>query len=230
MTYHDDFPSSGEGEYLGGSSEAVAWSDATRAAPASQLPLDEPPPAAIPWQEPAKRPARISTATLVIGLGVFGAVILLVAIVWAMFTQQDSSTNGADPFAGSSRPRSTSTVASSDSAPGADIPVAVADPDGAGQRCADGFHVKGHDGFGTHSLRGSKETSCVFTGRVLEAYWEQVGAPTKDPKRVTAEGTVPCSATGGECRGEIFVMTCAAQDGEAWITCVGGKNARVFIY
>jgi hypothetical protein len=26
------------------------------------------------------------------------------------------------------------------------------------------------------------------------------------------------------------VMTCAAQNNEGWITCVGGKNARVYIY
>jgi hypothetical protein len=231
MTYHDDLPDSREAEYLGGSGDGVAWSEATRAAPASQLPLDESPAAAIPWQEPAKRPARISNATLVIGLGVAGAVVLLIAIVWAMFTQQDSSKNGADPFASSSKAvQPTSPATSSGPTSGAGTPVAAPDPDGAGQRCAAGFHVKGHNGFGSRSLRGSKETSCVFAGRVLEAYWEQVGTPTKEPKRITAEGTVPCSSTGGECTGDIFVMTCAAQDNEEWITCVGGKNARVFIY
>jgi serine/threonine-protein kinase len=65
---------------------------------------------------------------------------------------------------------------------------------------------------------------------VLEAYWVQVGTPTKDSKRITAAGTVPCSSTGGECSGDNFVMTCAAQNNEDWITCVGGKNARVYIY
>jgi serine/threonine-protein kinase len=108
--------------------------------------------------------------------------------------------------------------------------VAVADPDGAGQSCANGFHVKGRDGFGTRSVRGSKETSCAFASKVLEAYWMQVGTPTKDSKRITAAGTVPCRSTGGECSGDDFVMTCAAQNNQDWITCVGGKNARVYIY
>ena len=174
-------------------------------------------------------------ATLLIGLGVAGAVVLVIAIVWAMFTKQDSSRgleNGNDPFASSSASAQSSSGSASTSAPGSGggTPVAVADPDGAGQSCADGFHVKGRDGFGTHAVRGSEETSCAFASKVLEAYWVQVGTPTKDSKHITAAGTVPCGSTGGECSGDSFVMTCAAQNNEDWITCVGGKNARVYIY
>ena len=90
--------------------------------------------------------------------------------------------------------------------------------------------MKSHQGFGTRSVRGSDETSCAFASKVLEAYWVQVGTPTKDSKRITATGSVPCSTTGAECSGDSFVMTCAAQNNEDWITCVGGKNARVYIY
>ena len=240
MTFRDDQPHPDEAENFHGSvGDDAAWSETAETAPTDQVrPRHESSAAAIPWQEPPKRSGRPANATLLIGLGVAGAVVLVIAIVWAMFTKQDSSTgleNGGDPFASSSasaQSASPSSTSASTSAPGSGggTPVAVADPDGAGQSCADGFHVKGREGFGTFSVRGSKETSCAFASNVLEAYWVQVGTPTKDSKRITAAGTVPCSSTGGECSGDKFVMTCAAQNNEDWITCVGGKNARVYIY
>ena len=208
----------------------AAWSDAAETTAADQvLPLHESPAAAIPWQEPPKKSKRPPNAMLLIGLGIAGALVLVVTIVWAMFRQSDSSAGG-DPFASTSAsPQSGPSSSASAPAPVGGAPVAVADPDGAGQLCAKGFQVKGRDGFGTHAVRGSDETSCAFASKVLEAYWVQAGAPTKDPKRITAAGTVPCTSTGGECAGDDFVMTCAAQNNEAWITCVGGKNARVYI-
>jgi serine/threonine-protein kinase len=233
MTFRDDLP---ESENLhGGVGDDAAWSETAEAAPADTVPTrQESSAAAIPWEEPPKRSGRPANATLLIGLGGAGAVVLVVAIVWAMFKQHDSSTgpaNGGDPFASSSAStQSASPSSTSASTSGGGTPVAVADPDGAGQSCADGFHVKGRDGFGTRSVRGSIETSCAFASKVLEAYWVQVGTPTKDSKRITAAGTVSCSSTGGECSGDNFVMTCAAQNNEGWVTCVGGKNARVYIY
>lgn len=239
MTFRDDLP---EGENLHGRvGDDAAWAETSDTAPTDQTrpqhelaARHESTASAIPWREPPKRSGRPANATLLIGLGVAGAVVLVIAIVWAMFRQQDSSKgpeNGGNPFASSSvtaQPASPSSTSPSTS--GGATPVAVADPDGAGQSCADGFHVKGRDGFGTRSVRGSEETSCAFASKVLEAYWVQVGTPTKDSKRITAAGTVPCSSTGGECSGENFVMTCASQNNENWITCVGGKNARVYIY
>jgi len=233
MTFRDDLP---EGENLhGGVGNDAAWSETAEPAPTDPVPTrQESSAAAIPWEEPPKRSGRPANATLLIGLGGAGAVVLVVAIVWAMFKQHDSSTglaNGGDPFASSSASTQSASPSSTSASPsGGGTPVAVADPDGAGQSCADGFHVKGRDGFGSRSVRGSKETSCAFASKVLEAYWVQVGTPTKDSKRITAAGSVPCSATGGECSGNNFVMTCAAQNNEGWVTCVGGKNARVYIY
>jgi serine/threonine-protein kinase len=233
MTSRDDQTHPYEAENLHGRvGDGAAWSESANSAPAGQLPPQpESSAAAIPWQEPPKKSSRPPNATLLIGLGVAGAVVLVIAIVWAMFSKQDSSTgleNGGDPFGSSSASASPSSTSAPTS--GGGTPVAVADPDGAGQSCADGFHVKGRDGFGTHAVRGSNETSCAFASNVLEAYWVQVGTPTTDSKRITAAGTVPCSSTGGECSGDNFVMTCAAQNNEDWITCVGGKNARVYIY
>jgi serine/threonine-protein kinase len=233
MTFRDDLPE-GQNPH-GGVGESAAWSEADEFAPADPVPTRRESSAeAIPWQEPPKRSGRPANATLLIGLGCAGAVVLIVVIVWAMFKQHDSSSgpeNGGDPFASSSvSAESASPSSTSASKSGGGTPVAVADPDGAGQSCADGYHVKGRDGFGTRSVRGSVETSCAFASKVLEAYWVQVGTPTKDSKRITAAGSVPCSSTGGECSGDDFVMRCAAQNNEGWVTCVGGKNARVYIY
>jgi serine/threonine protein kinase, bacterial len=240
MTFRDDLPHRDQAKNLHGRvGDEVAWMETEETTPTDELPQHELPARhgssaeAIPWQERPKRPSRPPNATLLIGLGVAGAVVLVIAIIWASFKQGDSSTGleNGDPFTSSSASaQSASPSSTSAPTPGGATPVAVADPDGAGQSCADGFHVKGHDGFGTRSVRGSIETSCAFASKVLEAYWVQVGPPTKDSKRITAAGTVPCSATGGECSGEDFVMTCAAQSNEDWITCVGGKNARVYIY
>lgn len=235
MTSRDDQTRPYEADDLHGrGGHNAAWSESDQTAPEQLSPRNDSAAAAIPWQEPPKKSGRPSNATLLIGLGVAGAVVLIIAIVWATFTKQDSSTgleNGGDPFASSSA-SAESPSPSSTSVPTSEggTPVAVADPDGAGQSCAKGFQVKGKDGFGTHSVRGSTATSCAFASNVLEAYWVQVGTPTKDSKRITAAGMVPCSSTGGECSGNNFVLTCAAQNNEEWITCVGGKNARVYIY
>jgi serine/threonine protein kinase, bacterial len=242
MTFRDDLPHRDEAESLGGrvGDDAAGW-ETGEIAPTDELtPQHEIPArqessaAAIPWPEPPKRSGRPANAKLLMGLGIGGAVVLVIAIVWAMFTKQDASRgleSGGNPSASSSASaQSASPSSTSPPGSGGGTPVPMADPDGAGQSCAAGFHVKGREGFGTRAVRGSKETSCAFASKVLEAYWVQVGTPTKDPERITAAGTVPCSSTGGECSGDNFVMKCAAQNNEDWITCVGGKNARVYIY
>lgn len=245
MTYRDEPLHEETDPLIGRASDGAAWSEATYAASATQLPPHherEPHPdssgEAIPWEEAPKRSHRPPNATLLIGLAVAGGIVLVIAIVWATFMRQDSSTglsSGSDPFASSSKSAQPTSASSASASTPASTgrsgkPAAVADPDGAGQRCSEGFHVKGRKGFGTHSFRGSRETSCAFAAKVLEAYWEQVGMPTKDPKSITAAGSVSCRSTGAECSGNDFVMKCAAQNDEDWITCVGGKNARVYIY
>lgn len=242
MTNHDDLPRPDAAENLHGRvGDRAAWSEAADTVPTDELlpqhehsAPHESSAAAIPWRQAPKRSGRPPNATLLIGLGVAGAVVLVVVIVWATFLRHDSSTgqvNGGDPFASSSgSAQSAAPSSASASTSGGGTPVAAPDPDGAGQSCAKGFHVKGRDGFGTRSVRGSEETSCAFASKVLEAYWMQVGTPTNDSKRITAAGTVPCRSTGAECSGDNFVMTCAAQNNQNWITCVGGKNARVYIY
>lgn len=41
---------------------------------------------------------------------------------------------------------------------------------------------------------------------------------------------MPCTTTGSQCAGDKFVMTCGVNGGDGWITCTGGKNARVYLF
>lgn len=109
-------------------------------------------------------------------------------------------------------------------------PPFVREPDTFGEVCASGFQVEGRSGWGTRSGRGSNQTSCFFARSVLHAYWDQHGQPDETIRVVVAEGTVPCGTTGGECSADRFVMRCAVLGRDTWITCSGGKNARVYIF
>ncbi|MCV7262974.1 hypothetical protein [Mycolicibacterium poriferae] len=109
-------------------------------------------------------------------------------------------------------------------------PPIVREPDTFDEVCASGFQIAGRSGWGTRSGRGSDQTSCFFARSVLHAYWDQHGSPDETGRTVIAEGTVPCGTTGGECSGDRFVMRCAVLGQDTWITCTGGKNARVLIY
>ena len=123
MTFRDDLPHRDELEDLDGRvGDDAAWSETAETAPTDE---HEPPARqessaeAIPWKEPPKRPGRPANATLLIGLGVAGAVVLVIAIVWAMFTKHDSSSaleNSGDPFASSSASAQSASPSSSGSA------------------------------------------------------------------------------------------------------------------
>lgn len=109
-------------------------------------------------------------------------------------------------------------------------PPIVREPDTFDKLCASGFQLSGQSGWGTRSGRGSAQTSCFFADSVLHAYWDQHGSPDETSRVVVAEGTVPCGTTGGECSGDRFVMRCAVLARDTWVTCIGGKDARVYIY
>lgn len=87
-------------------------------------------------------------------------------------------------------------------------------------------------GFGTHSQRGTPETSCLFAKNVLLAYWDQYGNASRQPRSVSAPGAVGCPSVGrgAACDGDDFVMQCAAYGSDSWITCRGGIDAVVYLY
>ncbi len=128
--------------------------------------------------------------------------------------------------------RSTGPSTTTPSTPNSPAPV-VAGPDQTGlhQSCDEGFSIPNNNGFATHAGRGTPETSCFFTDSVLRSYWAQYGDASPLPRSVSAPGAVDCaSVPGAACDGSNFLMQCQQYTGDNWITCTGGKSARVYLW
>lgn len=112
-------------------------------------------------------------------------------------------------------------------------PLLGRDTSAAAQSCSNDYSLTGRSGVGTHSRRGSPDTSCFFTQSVLHAYWAAYGNASRELRRVSAPGAVDCPTVLGNgrgCDGLNFVMRCVAHPGDAYITCTGGRNAVVYLY
>jgi serine/threonine protein kinase len=112
-------------------------------------------------------------------------------------------------------------------------PPVVTGPDNSirHQSCDQGFTLPNATGFGTHAGRGTAETSCLFTQSVLTSYWGAYGNASPLPRAVSAPGAVDCkSVPGALCDGSNFLMHCQKEPGDSWITCIGGNNARVYLW
>ena len=111
-------------------------------------------------------------------------------------------------------------------------PPVVPGPDGRNEDCTAGIQIAGQTGWASRAGRGSPETSCVLARGVLEAYWAANPTPKRGPgsQEIDAVGSVPCNSTSGACAGDKFVMHCEVLGHDAWITCTGGTNARVYLY
>ncbi len=113
------------------------------------------------------------------------------------------------------------------------LPPLVTGPDQSSlhQSCDQGFSLPNTAGFGTHAGRGTPETSCFFANSVLTAYWAEYGNSSPLPRSVSAKGAIDCpSVAGAACDGSNFLMQCQQYTGDSWITCTGGKSARVFLW
>jgi serine/threonine protein kinase len=116
---------------------------------------------------------------------------------------------------------------------GSGAPPVVTGPDNSvrHQSCDQGFASPNATGFGTHAGRGTAETSCLFTQSVLTSYWGAYGNASPLPRAVSAPGAVDCrSVPGALCDGSNFLMHCQKEPGDSWITCIGGNNARVYLW
>jgi serine/threonine kinase PknH len=99
------------------------------------------------------------------------------------------------------------------------------------QSCDRGFSMPTTTGFGSRGGRGTPETSCLFAKSVLNSYWAEYGNASPLPRAVSAPGAVDCAAVPGAlCNGSNFLMHCQQTPGDSWITCVGGNNARVYLW
>jgi serine/threonine kinase PknH len=226
------------------------------AAPPPRPPRYDPPPQPVyehaPGpQTPSAAPSRgwVMPAVVVAIVVLLGAVGVLIGLVLSGSSSDEASDGrskvpsttlvdagggsggGADP----SQPKPTSAPPTPTETPlnqGAPPPM-ITGPDKSASRqsCDDGFRVNG-SGPGTQSHRGSADTSCFFAQSVLTSYWNQYGNANRDLRTVYAPGSVDCRsvASGNLCRGADFVMTCQARPGDAYITCEGGRDARVYIY
>jgi serine/threonine-protein kinase len=117
--------------------------------------------------------------------------------------------------------------------PTAALPPVVTGPDLSvrHQSCDQGFSLPTATGFGTHAGRGTPETSCLFAETVLTSYWAAYGNASPLPRAVSAPGAVDCQTVPGAlCNGANFLMHCQNEPGDSWITCVGGNNARVYLW
>jgi serine/threonine kinase PknH len=117
--------------------------------------------------------------------------------------------------------------------PSAALPPLLTGPDLSvrHQSCDQGFSLPDATGFGTHAGRGTPETSCLFANSVLTSYWAAYGNASPLPRAVSAPGAVDCQTVPGAlCNGANFLMHCKKEAGDSWITCVGGNNARVYLW
>ena len=189
-----------------------------------------PPPGSPPTPEPVQRSQQWVLPT-VVAISVV-MVLALVGVVIGLLVGNNSgpSTSTTSVLAPERQTESSASPPSTPSPTAMRPPPSVTGPDYSGQTCDQGFSVSG-TGFGTHSGRGSSETSCFFASSVLNSYWAQHGQPTRGSQTVSAPGSVPCgSVAGARCDGNNFVMQCAATGSDDWVTCTGGNNARVYIY
>ncbi len=117
--------------------------------------------------------------------------------------------------------------------PTAVTPPLITGPDNtpSHESCDFGYSLNNASGWGSHAGRGTQETSCFFAASVLTSYWDRYGNASRQARTVSAPGAVQCSSAEGElCDGSNYVMQCVAYPSDNWITCTGGKNARVYLF
>jgi serine/threonine protein kinase len=203
----------------------AAWQVGQQHSPAPQQPSTN---QARPWLMPA---VIIAAAALI--LGGIGVVIGLLA------RQNSTPPTSAPPTSGYTVPTPTPSYQPEEpptppTQPGPAVPPGVTGPDNSASHasCDNGFSLTKMTGFGTHSQRGSEGTSCFFARSVLISYWNRYGKANRDQRSISAPGAVDCRTVEGNavCDGSNFVLQCAAEGSDNWITCRGGNDAVVYLY
>ncbi|MEX3644316.1 serine/threonine-protein kinase [Mycolicibacterium porcinum] len=203
-----------------GSAPQTATHLAPNFAPTLAAPVYPPAPAHPPAQpEPRKRSWGLPTVIAVAAALILGGI----GVVIGMLVK-----NADQP------PDTPATASPNDPAHGGGpLPPLITGPDQSSlhQSCDDGFAVTTATGFGSRAGRGTPETSCLFTNSVLTSYWAEYGNASPLPRAVSAPGAVNCGTVPGAlCDGSNFLMHCQQSPGDSWITCTGGKNARVYLW
>jgi serine/threonine protein kinase len=202
-------------------------------APAAQYapPVNPPPPGA----------ATSSRTGVWIGVGLAALAVAVLVVVMVALTNNDNYSPASTPATSSATGALPSY--SYAAAPPSWTPPAVSVPppmvqtlDSYGESCPNGFHHPSQSGWASNSARGTDKTSCVFAYNVLIAYWNAYPSPSRDSREVIAGSKTTCPSvranapTSFPCSGDDFVMTCAVEGNDPWITCTGGNGARVYLY
>lgn len=177
----------------------------------------------------------VPTVIGVVGALLLGAIGIVIGILAGDRDSGPPSTSASGYTPSSANPAEPSQYPMPSSRPpsGNTLPPIVRGPDNSAnhERCDAGWTLEGATGWGTHSGRGSAETSCYFARSVLTSYWNQHGNASREPRSVSAPGAVNCQdVAGAQCDGKNFVMHCAASEFDDWVTCIGGNNARVYLF
>lgn len=208
----------------------------------SRAPAPQPEPAPPPTSSPSTSDASILSLKWVGIIGCIAAVAISIGALSAIIVSSDESDSARTPSTDiptypTVPPAEERTVSDQTTPnPTATSPVSirppdlVQTPDTYQERCGDGYSLSGEGGWATQAGRGSTETSCYFAYSVLKAYWERYPTPSRERRQVIAEGKVDCNPTNAQCAGDKYVMDCQAIGRDPWITCTGGRNARVYVY
>jgi eukaryotic-like serine/threonine-protein kinase len=195
-----------------------------------------PPPPPPPPPRPAPPPPTTSkgNAPLLIGGGVaVVAIIALIVAVVALANRNNPAPASTPATSASTYPSDTyaSAPTSTWAPPAVSVrPPLVETPDSYGVSCPNGYQVPGHSGWATSAGRGADGTSCQFASNVLLAYWNSYSSPSRDSRQVISPGTVSCPNVSSNCSGSDFVMTCAVNGNDPWITCTGGHDAIIYLF
>ena len=228
------------------SAPAPSWGPPTapiaayQPAPAAQGPVEPDLPTqsgAIYRNAASVRPARSRVLPAVIA-GVAAVLLAAVGVVIGLLAHRDSSPPPAaapTSIPANTAPREPTETPITTPKPNA-LPPTVHGPDSSAshESCNEGYSLPNSDRWGSRAGRGTPETSCFFANSVLHSYWSQFGDASRDERVVSTPGSVPCNTVNGaQCdpsNESLFLITCAAYGSDAWITCTGGNNARVYLY
>ncbi|ORV89883.1 hypothetical protein AWC11_13525 [Mycobacterium interjectum] len=194
-------------------------------------PVNPPPPGA----------ATSSRTGVWIGVGLAALAVAVLVVVMVALTNNDNyspaSTPATSSATGALPSYSYAAAPPSWTPPAVSVPPPmVQTPDSYGESCPNGFHHPSQSAWASNSARGTDKTSCVFAYNVLIAYWNAYPSPSRDSREVIAGSKTTCPSvranapTSFPCSGDDFVMTCAVEGNDPWITCTGGNGARVYLY
>ncbi|MEU0497290.1 serine/threonine-protein kinase [Mycobacterium sp. NPDC006124] len=195
------------------------------APPYSPEPYPPEPPYESDREPPASTHGRIWAFA---GVATLLALIVVLVVVVVRGGGDDSAPSAATSSSSGAEPSTSADTAPTTGVGGRPRPAEIRGVDPTGEDCEGGFQITGQAGWASQGVRGSPAATCAFVGNVLKAYWDAAD-PSRDARSVVVDGAIPCG-DGAACVGEKFLVTCAAEGSDAWITCRGGRDAVVILY